>query len=281
MAPIVRFRTHQSKEKHKRIGDLAKICKIGMELPGSRRFPDCGDFDIIRAVGGLAILGLTLVVIISCGRSNPPRRNYSPPIHRDFYRVRPGDTLYSISRRSSHDFRTLARWNHIGPPYTIRVNQVLRLIPPKAKTVQTRRSQATDRHSSVTRKKKSKKSLKILWRWPLKGVIVRNYAQTGRKGIDIASTSGSHVRAAAAGKVVYSGSGLVGYGKLVIIKHGETYLSAYGNNHRLLVREGQKVRAGQMISELGKRAAKRPVLHFEIRRQGDPVDPLRFLPRHQ
>jgi len=78
--------------------------------------------------------------------------------------------------------------------------------------------------------------------------------------------------------VVYSGSGLVGYGNLVIIKHGETYLSAYGNNRRLLVKEGQKVKGGQIISELGSRTAGRPILHFEIRRQGDPVNPLRFLP---
>ncbi len=224
------------------------------------------------------MIALTAVVIASCGHSNPPRRPASPPIHGDFYRVRPGDTLYAISRRSGHDYRTVARWNHIRPPYTIRIGQVLRLTPPPPKKGRIQASRAGKRRSASARKKNSKKSLKIFWRWPLKGVIVRNFTQTGKKGIDIAATTSRHVRAAAAGKVVYSGSGLVGYGNLVIIKHGETYLSAYGNNRRLLVKEGQKVKGGQIISELGSRAAGRPILHFEIRRQGDPVNPLRFLP---
>lgn len=231
------------------------------------------------AHGRLAILGVAVATMVSCGGSNPPRKSAYPKIEGNFYRVRPGDTLYAISRRSGHNYRAIARWNHIRPPYTIRVNQVLRLTPPPRKKVQVHASRTPKPRSSSSRKKNSKKNLKISWRWPLKGVIVRNFVQTGRKGIDIAASADTYVRAAAAGKVVYSGSGLVGYGNLVIIKHGEIFLSAYGNNRRLLVKEGQGVKAGQLISELGKRAGARPILHFEIRRQGDPVDPLKFLPR--
>jgi len=220
-------------------------------------------------------------MVVACSGSSAKSHTSLPPIQGKFYRVHSGDTLYSIARRSGHDYHTLARWNHIHPPYTIKVDQLLRLIPPRAKTSPARHYRSATHRSPVRFKKKSKKTLKILWRWPLKGVIARNFEQTGRKGIDIAATSVPRVRAAAAGKVVYSGSGLVGYGNLVIIKHGEIYLSAYGNNRRLLVREGQKVKAGQVISELAKGKTKRSVLHFEIRRQGDPVDPLKYLPRRR
>ncbi len=229
--------------------------------------------------GGRWLIVLLVLGLTACAGSNPPRKRYFPPIHGQFYRVRPGDTLYSIARRSGHRYRDLARWNHIRPPYTIYVGQVLRLKPRptiEKKTVKkVRRRKIPSRHP----KKNGKKNLKIFFRWPLRGVIVRNFTQTGRKGIDIAAAPGTPVRAAASGKVVYSGNGLVGYGNLVIIKHGETYLSAYGNNRRLRVREGQRVKSGQTIAEVGTGSDGRAVLHFEIRRNGDPVDPLRYLPK--
>lgn len=245
----------------------------------SLRLPAFDAREVLRCLERVFLLALMGVMVASCSGSRAKPHLSRPPIQGKFYRVHPGDTLYAIARRSGHDYHTLARWNHIRPPYTIKVGQLLRLVPPRSKLSSTRHSRPAVHRSSARFKKKSKKSLKILWRWPLKGVIARNFEQTGRKGIDIAATSVPLVRAAAAGKVVYSGSGLVGYGKLVIIKHGEIYLSAYGNNRRLLVREGQKVKAGQIISELAKGKTKRPVLHFEIRRQGDPVDPLNYLPR--
>ncbi|BCX81944.1 lipoprotein NlpD [Methylomarinovum caldicuralii] len=217
-------------------------------------------------------MGVALTVLSACGGARPVRPP-APPIHGQFYRVHPGDTLYSIARRSGRDYHDLARWNGISPPYTIYPGQLLRLVPRK-RAVKTRA-----RRDPKVFRKKSKKMLKHRWRWPLKGVIVRNFAATGRKGIDIAAPPGTPVRAAAPGKVVYSGSGLVGYGKLVIVKHGETYLSAYGNNRRLRVREGQRVKAGQVIGEVGRGSDGRAVLHFEIRRNGNPVDPLRMLPR--
>nr|WP_314578675.1 peptidoglycan DD-metalloendopeptidase family protein [uncultured Pseudomonas sp.] len=119
------------------------------------------------------------------------------------------------------------------------------------------------------------------WAWPTNGVLIGKFSSNGslNKGIDIAGDLGQPVLAASDGSVVYAGSGLRGYGELVIIKHSDTYVSAYGHNRRLLVREGQQVKAGQTIAEMGSTGTDRVKLHFEIRRQGKPVDPLEFLPR--
>ncbi|KJK20370.1 peptidoglycan DD-metalloendopeptidase family protein [Pseudomonas sp. NPDC087612] len=119
------------------------------------------------------------------------------------------------------------------------------------------------------------------WAWPANGVLIGKFASNGslNKGIDIAGDLGQPVFAASDGSVVYAGSGLRGYGELVIIKHNDTYVSAYGHNRRLLVREGQQVKVGQTIAEMGSTGTDRVKLHFEIRRQGKPVDPLQFLPR--
>ncbi len=121
--------------------------------------------------------------------------------------------------------------------------------------------------------------LKLHWQWPIKGRVLKNFSQTGNKGIDIGGTFGQPVKAAAAGKVVYSGHGLVGYGNLLIIKHNSQFLSAYGNNRRLMVREGQMVDKGQTIAEVGKAGGSQTSLHFEIRRKGKPVNPVHYLPK--
>jgi lipoprotein NlpD len=119
------------------------------------------------------------------------------------------------------------------------------------------------------------------WGWPSNGILIGKFSSNGslNKGIDIAGDLGQPVLAASDGTVVYAGSGLRGYGELVIIKHSDTYVSAYGHNRRLLVREGQQVKVGQTIAEMGSTGTDRVKLHFEIRRQGKPVDPLQFLPR--
>jgi lipoprotein NlpD len=122
--------------------------------------------------------------------------------------------------------------------------------------------------------------LQISWRWPLAGALARGFQEGGSKGIDIAAREGEPVAVAANGKVVYSGQGLIGYGNLVIVKHSDQYLSAYGNNSRLLVQEGDEVSAGQAIAEAGAANGRPPSLHFEIRRRGKPVNPLDYLPRH-
>ena len=122
---------------------------------------------------------------------------------------------------------------------------------------------------------------KLAWRWPADGNVVGTYAggDPTRQGIDIAGKAGQPVRAAADGVVVYSGSGLVGYGELVIVKHDDQWLSAYGHNRARLVNEGQLVKAGQQIAEMGRSGASRDMLHFEIRYNGKPVDPQQYLPK--
>jgi lipoprotein NlpD len=122
----------------------------------------------------------------------------------------------------------------------------------------------------------------MAWRWPSKGTMISGYVvgdQT-RQGVDIAGKAGDPVTAAADGNVVYSGNGLVGYGELIIIKHNDTFLSAYGHNRKRLVEEGQRVTAGQQIAEMGSSSASRDMLHFEIRKNGKPINPLDYLPSH-
>jgi lipoprotein NlpD len=121
----------------------------------------------------------------------------------------------------------------------------------------------------------------LQWRWPTEGRVVSTYSNSspGRKGIDIAGKSGQPVYAAASGKVVYSGNSLPRYGNLLIIKHNDVYLSAYAHSDRLLVSEGEVVKSGQKIALMGRTGTQRDQLHFEIRRNGKPVDPMRFLPK--
>lgn len=177
-------------------------------------------------------------------------------------------------------------WNGITPPYTIHVGQKIKLYPPKQReksaplvSAKPFRSAKTSPKPAQYRppEKKIEKKLKVIWQWPLTGVIAKKFSQSGRKGIDIVAKAGAVVRAAADGKVVYSGAGLVGYGNLLIIKHSEVLLSAYAKNRRLLVREGQNVRKGQVIAEIGVISGQDPVLHFEIRKNGKPVDPMLYL----
>jgi len=121
----------------------------------------------------------------------------------------------------------------------------------------------------------------LTWKWPARGRVVSrfNSADPLGKGIKIAGTRGDAIRAAEGGRVVYSGSGLIGYGRLIIVKHNDNYLSAYGHNRKILVKEGDQVTKGQKIAEMGNANDGNPLLHFEIRRDGKPVDPLRLLPR--
>lgn len=125
----------------------------------------------------------------------------------------------------------------------------------------------------------NKKMLKLNFAWPIKGRISRNFNPSSNKGIDIAGKMGQKVQAAEAGKIAYSGQGLIGFGNLIIIKHNDLYLSAYGNNSSLLVREGEQVEKGQIIAEVGKVLSKKTALHFEIRKNGKPVNPLKYLPK--
>ncbi|HFD92563.1 MAG TPA: LysM peptidoglycan-binding domain-containing protein [Gammaproteobacteria bacterium] len=220
--------------------------------------------------------------------------------------VRKGETLYSISWRYGLDYRTLARWNGISPPYVIHEGQRLRLGPPatgKGPEVipapasggdgtSSRRSPSSsssaDRgnQAPAARREQAQRHAPprhLRWRWPARGRLVGRFVagDTRRKGIDIAGRAGDPVRAAADGRVVYSGSGIPRYGNLLIVKHNARYLSAYAHNRRLLVKEGEVVKAGQAIAEMGRTGTgiEQVMLHFEIRADGVPVDPLRYLPR--
>ncbi len=235
-----------------------------------------------------------ILMLLSVACSGP--RNYAPvrDYHRDipktqkYHFVRKGETLYAIGYRSGHGYKLLAAWNNIAPPYRLHVGQKIKLFKPKqkltsslTKRVDIKRIEKTRNLSqkSPTFSNDKKKVLKLHWQWPIKGRVLKNFSQTGNKGIDIGGTFGQPVKAAAAGKVVYSGHGLVGYGNLLIIKHNSQFLSAYGNNRRLMVREGQMVDKGQTIAEVGKAGGSQTSLHFEIRRKGKPVNPVHYLPK--
>ena len=234
---------------------------------------------------------LTMSLSACVGYSNyAPVRNYYRDIRntQKFYIVKKGDTLYSIGYRSGHGYKRLADWNEIPPPYRLEIGQRIQLFKTKQKLTSLIKKQPDDggvkktrslSQKSPTFSNDKKKVLKLHWQWPIKGKVLRNFSQTGMKGIDIDGSWGQPVRAAASGKVVYSGHGLVGYGNLLIIKHNSLYLSAYGNNRRLLVKEGQLVNKGQAIAEVGKVGDSQTSLHFEIRKQGKPVNPEKYLPK--
>ncbi|MFC1567962.1 LysM peptidoglycan-binding domain-containing M23 family metallopeptidase [Pseudomonadota bacterium] len=215
------------------------------------------------------------------------------------YRVRKGDTLYSIGKRFGVDHKLLARRNHIGWPYTIYVGQQLSLTRTAAKPQympipRTKTKPAVTRKSTKSAKKAvAKKSVpshrrpaingSVKLRWPLKAKVTSRFGRRGSRmhdGIDIGAKEGTPIYAAASGEVVYSDQRLSGYGKLIIIRHSSDMFTAYAHNQRNLVRKGNRVKAGDVIARVGKTGrASGPHLHFEVRRGSTPVDPLVYLPR--
>lgn len=203
--------------------------------------------------------------------------------------VRRGDTLYSIAWDAGLDYRALARWNDIPPPYVIRPGQRLRLRPAPGyrapSTASTRPATRAPAAKKPTSRPDPGGALQSGppqdgWIWPTSGPVIRKFSpKEANPGIDIAGQAGQTVKSAADGRVVYSGDGLRGYGQLIIVKHNETFLSAYAHNRKLLVGEGQRVRRGQPIAEMGATGTDRVKLHFEIRREGTAVNPLQYLPR--
>lgn len=196
--------------------------------------------------------------------------------------VRSGETLYSIAFRYGLDYKQIADANGISKPYVIFANQKLRLVTkgkPAAKKVKKSAPKIVAKKSSTASPKKSQQT-KIDWRWPIAGNVIKPFSLSGdiNKGVDIAGRLGESVVAAADGVVVYAGGGLRGYGKLVIVKHSDEYLSAYGHNRSIRVKEGQKIKGGQVVAEIGSSGTDREMLHFEIRRNGKPANPLIYLP---
>ncbi len=205
----------------------------------------------------------------------------SPNIHI----VHRGETLYAIAFGYDIDFRQLAQINNLKPPYRLRVGQVLHI---KSGTRQVSRavpyrSQWTSSYPQGRNQQSIRKTSKPVypsgaWYWPVKGRIITYFIPNqGKKGINIASKKGEKVRAASSGIVAYAGSGLAGYGNLIIIKHNNEFLTAYGNNSKNLVSEGQRVSTGQIIAEVGVIQHQFWGVHFEIRKRGIPVNPLNYL----
>lgn len=229
-------------------------------------------------------------------RMNSPAVRQAEQIPADGrYTIEQGDTMYSIAFRYKLDFRELAAWNDIGSDYLIHPGQVIRLTPPpegegviRTVPLPLPPPAAAGRPSAPVIATPSPRprpaplpppevATRVEWRWPTAGAVVKPFADGG-KGIDIGGAAGQPVYAAAPGKVVYSGAALKGYGELIIIKHDDVHLSAYGYNRRRLVGEGATVAAGQPIGELGLGPEQKPALHFEIRKRGKPVDPAGYLP---
>ena len=223
------------------------------------------------------------------------------PVYFGVHVVRRGETLYSIAKRYSREFSELAGANGIAPPYIIHPGQKLDLEkrvklapraapavknPPQNSANVTEGKSRNEAMKTVTESKKANEFKEIKWRWPHIGPILAKYTHAtdkksnlSNKGLDVGGKVGDPIYAAAPGEVVYAGSGLLGYGNLVIITHDDRYLSAYAHNRKLLVTEGQQIEQGQQIAELGASGSDQPKLHFEIRRDGQPVDPLQYLPK--
>lgn len=355
--------------------------------PATRAYPDqartsCSRLRASRSTGfpygrAPAITLIAALLLASCASSPPaPVVNLSTTAESSendaparkaasaagTYRVVRGDTLYAIAFRNGVDFRELAAWNGIEPPYRIYAGQDLRLGPSAAPQPNTRAAAAAPpapARAPVAAAAKSSQATQdgkpatasggmfedvpatpevsardetatapaphapstdvvpataavapppakgtvaeapsrpaplpkapdeavngaggLVWRWPGRGPLIGNFVagdQT-RQGIDIGGTAGDPVLAAADGEVVYSGNGLLGYGELIIVKHNASFLSAYGHNRKRLVQEGDRIRSGQQIAEMGSSASARDELHFEIRKNGKPVNPLDYLP---
>ena len=232
------------------------------------------------------------------------------------YVVQPGDTLYAVAFRLGMDYRALAEINHIDPPYVIHIAQVLKTVDPHDGTepdtmnesAPTKSSAESSSDTTVAEASSADPPVTIQnnppdqprprpasvappapvsapnvpidrWSWPANGRVSRPFSEELHKGIDVSGERGADIRATAPGVVVYAGTGVTGYGALLIVKHNDTYLSAYGHNDALLAGEGEQVSAGQVIAKMGSTSTDAVKLHFEIRRNGVPVNPATLLPR--
>lgn len=213
-----------------------------------------------------------------------------------YYTVKPGDTLIRIGLETGQSWKDVARWNNLENANLIEIGQVLRVVTPAAVVasdvggVVTRPVTTTVVAPAVPTATKpvvpvavspapvASSEDDVAFIWPSSGTLLAGFDEARNKGYDIGGKAGDPVMAAADGRVVYAGAGLRGYGNLIILKHNNTFLTAYAHNQSLLVKEDQAVRRGQKIAEMGSTDADRVKLHFEIRRQGKPVDPVRYLP---
>lgn len=252
----------------------------------------------------LSRAGVVSVPAAEPARLLPGAENAGKP---GYYTVRPGDTVVRIALETGQNWRDVARWNNLDNPNVIEVGQVLRVAPPVVPGVAPAASAAASTpaasapavaqapaapasstaSAAAAARAPAPQPPPVLtadddipWGWPTSGAaaVLAGFDEQKNKGIDLAGRAGDPVVAAADGRVVYAGAGLRGYGNLIILKHNNTFLTAYAHNQSLLVKEDQMVRKGQKIAEMGSTDTDRVKLHFEIRRQGKPVDPARYLP---
>ena len=208
-----------------------------------------------------------------------------------YYTVKQGDTLIRVGLDNGQNWRDIARWNQLDRPSQIEVGQVLRVIPPVGTTpvavatpVPMQGAGPTAVTSPVIAPPAATPTKSLPdepnWIWPTaSNTVLAGFDESKNKGLDLGGKVGDSIFATADGKVVYAGSGLRGYGNLVILKHNDTFLSAYAHNQTLLVKEDQSVVKGQKIAEMGQSDSDKVKLHFEIRKQGKPVDPAQYLPK--
>lgn len=208
-----------------------------------------------------------------------------------FHTIQKGETLFSIATRYDVTVADLAEWNGIGPPYILKPGQTLSLIAIKKRPAiksgnkRAKKIPAQKVPTVVATRKPASTPVKAKnvsvrdWAWPTEGNLLSLFSARGAKGVDIGGKPGQAIRAAAPGTVVYQGSGLRGYGQLIIVKHNTDFLSAYAHCDKIVVREGNVIKRGQKIAEMGSTGTDRVKLHFEIRYRGAPVDPLDYLPK--
>jgi len=215
-----------------------------------------------------------------------------------FYRVKPGDTLYGIARAQKQRPSDLIKWNNLPESKQVNIDQLLRVAPPDSTGTAANSDDWSKQASAASASKAGPPIIgapgaaasnnnapadtstpainsKGAWlMWPAQGDVITKFGEGGSKGIDIGGKLGEPVKAAAAGRVVYAGSGLRAYGQMIIVKHSNDFLTAYAHNGKLLVKEGDTVRQGATIAEMGNGPGNKPLLHFELRKSGQAVDPV-------
>ncbi len=239
----------------------------------------------IKSIGGILLFGLLLSVAGCISHPTAPVTDLSPLDKRQTkYTVQKGDTLHAISFRTGIDYQKLAQWNQIARPYNIYVGEVLTLRKPAAtKTVKTapppRPKPSQNKLASKPIPETKLPNKVALWQWPAQGKLIQTYSKAkARYGIQIAGGLKTPIFASAPGQVVYAGNGIKGYGKLVIVKHSPKFISAYAHNDQILVKEGDQVGSGQQVATMGSTGTRGVKLHFEIRKNGEPINPLKYLP---
>ncbi|MEX3583024.1 MAG: peptidoglycan DD-metalloendopeptidase family protein [Burkholderia sp.] len=260
-----------------------------------------------QRIGQRAICAVALLLVAACAS----RMDQAPVVDRSstaaaaqsavplgppppgYYRVKPGDTLYRIALENGQNYRDIAAWNNLAHPNQIEVDQLLRVAPPNGAVAAATPSAVLPLSSGRANGAPANAApfaapapadagsagpSSVSFAWPVHGPILNQFDDSKNKGVNIGGAAGTPVKAAADGRVVYAGNGLRGYGNLIIVKHDATYLTAYAHNRALMVKEGDSVTKGQKIAEMGNSDSDRVMLHFEVRRQGKPVDPLKYLP---